>query len=663
MVEVEQINLLREKVHAYEQEKETILTMVKQLLDKDKEREERLKDLSEENFQKDKEVQELKTLLKKRDELLEEGETDMMELRKELDEAKTNRKAFVADLEKRLLDMGEQVSVKCSQLSSVELAKAHLEKKLKEREREIEELQRRNLHDESSFLHNQSALNLDAAELAKLQKEADENEEYIRNMNDAMERLQQELIEKSRETEVMIAQLDELRSLCNDYRRDAEESRARNAELTAELENDRNNVKVAKKGNSMFAEFVDERLKLEKDLIKLKTENDWYRAKYVNLEKESECLRQQLVHALAIPSAGGASSDVTALQTEISELRAELHLTKEKLLNANKENTTTVMSRNMDGVGRNFSDAVIRKISEENSRLIKKIDELKRDRGDLFDQCREKERKLATELRKRKESEAEIKSLRMQLNVARSAKRPQLVAHAKECLKDRVESVQDYVENLQVVGGCDSLMTLSDTTRTATQYSSNNDENFNSDFTNNNNNNTKTNHKTFTEFIGAPRAISSESDEKDDSRANVNSDGDHRRSRERKQSDENEASTGQNMDLADDNQHETDLRMSFHTSASASSSTFNSSIKVRTPSPAFDAVPNKRVKRVKVGFEFGILLFADENNVKSFNESPNSAGSSTYSSSVFNGSYNTNNDTRRLRPRRGRKVTQNVRDI
>lgn len=55
----------------------------------------------------------------------------------------------------------------------------------------------------------------------------------------------------------------------------------------------------------MCFQFVDERLKLEKDLIKLKSENDWLRDAKRNLDRELECMRQQLLVALALPSSNG----------------------------------------------------------------------------------------------------------------------------------------------------------------------------------------------------------------------------------------------------------------------------------------------------------------------------------------------------------------------
>lgn len=69
--------------------------------------------------------------------------------------------------------------------------------------------------------------------------------------------------------------------------------------------------------------------------------------------------------------------------------------------------------------------------SEENARLKEKIVDLQRERSELFDQCTDSGCRLANEARRRKELEAEVKSLRMQLEIARTSKRPQLVAQAK----------------------------------------------------------------------------------------------------------------------------------------------------------------------------------------------------------------------------------------
>ncbi|VDM39365.1 unnamed protein product [Toxocara canis] len=442
--------------------------MVKQLLDRDKEKDERLSFLNEEILQKTKEIQHLEALLKSRDKYMEECENDMVHLTKELDEAKSHRKAFVSDLEKRMFDLRELLSVKCSELSNLENEKARVEKNLAEKERELEEVQRRNVHEESANITTDSLMD---AEIIRLTHKTEELEQELYGATSEIEQLQRELIEKSRELENEQARCEEINAVCNEYKRDAEEVRLRNAELTAELDDHRNNVKMAKKGNSMFAEFVDERLKLEKDLIKLKSENDWLRDAKRNLDRELECMRQQLLVALALPSSNGGG-DVSALQTEISELRVELGLAKEKLANLYAE-APVLLNRNVQHAGKMFNDVFMRTLSEENARLKEKITDLQRERCDLFDQCTESSCRMANEARRRKELEAEVKSLHMQLEIARTSKRPQFTAQAKECLMERVENVQDYANVGESLIALSESSHMPDVSKTTSYTSSN----------------------------------------------------------------------------------------------------------------------------------------------------------------------------------------------
>lgn len=613
MSEIEDIDELREMLRRSENEKASILTMAKQLLDRDKEKDERLSLLSEDNLQKAKEVKHLEALLKCRDKDLEECENDMNDLRKEIDEAKNHRRAYVSDLEKRMSDLREQLSVKSSELSAMEGEKARVEKRLAEKDRELEEALKRDLCEETANATTDSIMD---AEIARLTHKTEELEQELAEAGSEIEGMRRELIEKSRELENEQARCEEINAICNEYKRDAEGMRLRNAELTAELEDHRNNMKVAKKGNSMFAEFVDERLKLEKDLIKLKSENDWLRAEKRNLDRELECMRQQLMLALALPSTSGGG-DVSALQSEISRLRAELDLTKEKLASVNKQ-TPILVGRGAEYNGKVFSDVVVRTMSEENARLKEKIVDLQRERSELFDQCTDSGCRLANEARRRKELEAEVKSLRMQLEIARTSKRPQLVAQAKECLIERVVSMQEYLNTGE------SLLTMSESTQLredeadASRAKSSNQ---------------------ITEVISTSVSRHDESTIDADSEQITPND-ENRPLRE--------------IFDEEDRLHNGDVRsVSLHTtplSEARSVLSLSSSSAKRSPSPLRGVIPEKRTRRVK---------FADEDAVKSFNETVDSMASSAFSSISMVADCNM---SRRL-TRRRRKVIQNVRDV
>uniref|UniRef100_A0A914ZMY9 Uncharacterized protein n=1 Tax=Parascaris univalens TaxID=6257 RepID=A0A914ZMY9_PARUN len=612
MSEVEDVGELREMLRKSEDEKASILTMAKQLLDRDKEKDERLSLLSEDNLQKAKEVKHLEALLKCRDKDLEECENDMNDLRKEIDEAKNRRRAYVSDLEKRMSDLREQLSVKSSELCAVEGEKARVEKRLAEKDRELEEVLKKGFCEETANATTDSIMD---AEIARLTHKTEALEQELAKAGDNIEGMRRELIEKSRELENEQARCEEINAICNEYKRDAEGMRSRNAELTAELEDHRNNIKVAKKGNSMFAEFVDERLKLEKDLIKLKSENDWLRAEKRNLDRELECMRQQLILALALPSTNGG--DVSALQSEISRLRAELDLTKEKLANVNKE-TPVLVGRSTEYSGKVFSDVVVRTMSEENARLGQKIVDLQRERSELFDQCTESGCRLANEARRRKELEAEVKSLRMQLEIARTSNRPKLATQAKECLVERVVRMQDYLNPGE------SLLTMNESTKLHEDEAEASRAKSSSQITE----------------VTAKSVSHCDEDTVDADSERITQNDENRPMREVF----DEQDRLHNGDVRSVSPHMTPL------SETRSVLSLSGSSMKRTPSPLRGVIPKKRTRRVK---------FADEDAMKSFNETADSMASSVFSSMSTIADCNM---SRKL-TRRRRKVIQNVRDV
>ncbi|MFH4981269.1 hypothetical protein AB6A40_007978 [Gnathostoma spinigerum] len=157
--------------------------------------------------------------------------------------------------------------------------------------------------------------------------------------------LQDKLSDAIKDIEHSASQIEELTAMSNTYKNEAQEMIIRIVELTAELEDCANN-KFAKKGNSMFSEFVDERLRLEKDLLKLKSENDWLRAVVQKKNDKNDSLREELV--IALGSAGGDGNE--AVSFELNRFRSETAMLRDKMSNAFKICTPplTIRSRTVE---------------------------------------------------------------------------------------------------------------------------------------------------------------------------------------------------------------------------------------------------------------------------------------------------------------------------
>ncbi|MFH4978067.1 hypothetical protein AB6A40_004776 [Gnathostoma spinigerum] len=173
--------------------------------------------------------------------------------------------------------------------------------------------------------------------------------------------LQDKYSDAIKDIEHSASQIEELTAMSNTYKNEAQEMKIRVGELTAELEDCANN-KFAKKGNSMFSEFVDERLRLEKDLLKLKSENDWLRAVVQKKNDENDSLREELVIALESAGGGRAPGGNEAVSFELNHLRNEIAILREKNVERIQNMHSSTDDQIVDGRVNKFASVILESV-------------------------------------------------------------------------------------------------------------------------------------------------------------------------------------------------------------------------------------------------------------------------------------------------------------
>jgi len=124
---------------------------------------------------------------------------------------------------------------------------------------------------------------------------------------------------------------EELKEINQGYKETISQQRTDLSDLKAEMELAKCNVGIARKGNSMFSEFVDERLKLEDDLKTLKFERDNLARTLSETQQQLEVQKQQISSMFLLASqrlnhnAEASIEEVVRLRSQLKSLNAQLH--------------------------------------------------------------------------------------------------------------------------------------------------------------------------------------------------------------------------------------------------------------------------------------------------------------------------------------------------
>ncbi|KAL3990380.1 hypothetical protein ACH3XW_31520 [Acanthocheilonema viteae] len=472
--EIEELKL---KLKESESKQVAIAQLAKEILEKDKDKDQRLSTLGEENLQQSRNISRLQALLKSRDEDLADAESEVTKLRNEIIEINGIKSAYLVELEQKMSFLRAEVNEKNGMLFDQEQEMQEVKKTLASKERELEKASQK---PEVSI--SQIRNSFSNSERAKLNEKIAEMELERNLMLDEISQLQDKIVMVNRNLDNERSHVEELSTICNDYKHDVEELKNRCNELTSELNEYRSKTKIAKRGNSMFFEFVDERVKLEKDLLKLKCQNDFFASQKEAYELELNELRHELMLALTLRTdEGNAGSDTSMLQLEISRLRTELTALNAKLLEKCKESAeveTGTVSNTSNIV--DLKEFAFNNLKEEVKTLTLKLDRAEKERIKYFEKVRESENRYSEECRRSRKLLNEIECLKRRLVLEQKKSFNNALSKAlkpsKEILTEKIADFNEKIANINQIDADDptiseiqSAVTLSNCSLTSTR--------------------------------------------------------------------------------------------------------------------------------------------------------------------------------------------------
>ncbi|KAK6034195.1 hypothetical protein COOONC_28302 [Cooperia oncophora] len=332
---------------------------------------EKLIELDDENNQLKQEVQRLNTKLSSRDEILNELEEENIQLRNHMKQDHSDESKISA-LQQKIVILETTIEEKISDSYRLAAQIEVLTTSLNSANAEISELRRAESRPvcEDSVIQEPSS----SADLERLQEEKDD---AVFELQKAMHRIA--ALETERNDYAERAEAASLEA--RDMARHNKELREQLHELEAELVVSRTNAKVANRGNSMFAEFAEERVRLEADLKLLY-------CKYNTLRKENCQLANELDEArlLALRRGRGEGSQkcrCQQLSAELVELRGRVQTLDERLASARGDLIDRAIKTN--GI-----DALLRSsfksLKLEMESLRQERDKLRVERDKIFDE-------------------------------------------------------------------------------------------------------------------------------------------------------------------------------------------------------------------------------------------------------------------------------------
>ncbi|CAG9534656.1 unnamed protein product [Cercopithifilaria johnstoni] len=449
--EIEELKL---KLKESESKQVAIAQLAKEILEKDKDKDQRLSTLGEENLQQSRDISRLQSLLKNRDEYLADAESEVTKLRNEIIQINGTKSTYLVELEQKMLHLRSEINEKNGMLFDQEQEIQELKKALASKERELEKASQK-----SELSTSQIRDSLSDSERAKLNEKMAEMELERNLMLDEISQLQDKIVMISRNLDNERSHVEELSTICNGYRHDVEELKNQCNELTSELNEYRSKTKIAKRGNSMFFEFVDERVKLEKDLLKLKCQNDFFASQKEAYELELNELRHELMLALTLhTNEGNVGGDTSMLQLEISRLRTELTTLNAKLLEKCKESVeveTGTVSNTLEMI--DLKEYAFNSLKEEVKMLSLKLERAEKERMEYFDKVRESENRYSEERRRSQKLLNEVECLKRRFILEQKKSFNCALSKALKPSKEILsEKITDFNEKIATINQIDA---------------------------------------------------------------------------------------------------------------------------------------------------------------------------------------------------------------
>ncbi|WKY09147.1 hypothetical protein Q1695_001925 [Nippostrongylus brasiliensis] len=296
---------------------------------------EKLIELDEENNQLRAELKRCQAKLASKDEIANELEEENIQLRNRL-KTQPQENSRNPILERTVADLNSQLEEKTRECTHLSKRVEELMASLQSANTEIDELRR-------------SATPIDADESLKVMTHSIDLVRIQEERDDAVFELQRATIRISAleaERNDLEERAEAAATEARDLGRHLKELREQMHIMESELAASRNAVGVAQRGNSMFAEFAEERLKLEADLKTLF-------AKYETVRKENYMLVNELDEARLLAlrrrrTEGTQRCRCQEVSSELVELRGRVRTLDDRLASARNDLITIARKNGSD---------------------------------------------------------------------------------------------------------------------------------------------------------------------------------------------------------------------------------------------------------------------------------------------------------------------------
>ncbi|VDN58813.1 unnamed protein product [Dracunculus medinensis] len=192
------------------------------------------------------------------------------------------------------------------------------------------------------------------------------------------------------------------------------------------------------RGTQNEIQFVDERLKLEKDLVLLKTQNDRLRAQLEENKQENEELRQE-IYLLRNHRNGIDEENIVDTHSEISKLRMEIAVLTEKLANQTSTAELKIPPEKENPVlySRiyNYTNACLTEARKEVKALTRKLEQAIKERNEYFDKFEYSNIQHLREASRNRELECELELLKKKIELGENRCNRQIIGAKEICEK------------------------------------------------------------------------------------------------------------------------------------------------------------------------------------------------------------------------------------
>ncbi|KAL6740860.1 hypothetical protein Aduo_014171 [Ancylostoma duodenale] len=394
---------------------------------------EKLIELDDENNQLRSEVLKLRATITNKDEILNELEEENVQLRetKQKDSSESSKCAYleqtVTSLKVTLEEKNREI---CKMAGEIEA----LASSLSSAQAEIDELRRSRtpISPEQSVVFEPS----NCTEMIRLQEERDDVIFELQRANNRINALESERDDLIERAEAANAEAREMA-------RHLKEHREQLHEMEAELAASRSNVNIANRGNSMFAEFAEERVRLEADMKALFSKYEAVRKQNYQLSNELDEARLLALRRTRREAAGRCRCQ--ELSPELVQLRGRVQTLEDRLSQARNE--LIDMARVTKGIDPRLK-SFYRSLKLEMESLREERDKFREERDKLVDERADLSARLANAEKLVDYANDDVESLKLQLAVMKEREQKKDAARVSELINGKSHEEENHLSTI-----------------------------------------------------------------------------------------------------------------------------------------------------------------------------------------------------------------------